>query len=82
MFQVALIDPGSYRQTETIVQAETRGRGTLEVLDLKDVDESDDFYAAKQPAKTLAPAASATSSVADASEGLSKKLSAASVAEG
>ncbi|XP_065174933.1 ribosome maturation protein SBDS-like [Sycon ciliatum] len=57
---IGFIDPGSYRQAEAIVQADTRGRGVLEVLNLKDVDESDDFYAppGKQTAGK-APAASA-----------------------
>lgn len=80
--QVVLIDPGSYRQAESIVQSETRGRGTLEILSLKDVDESDDFYAAlaKPAAKSPAAAASGAAAAA-AAEGQDEPGAAASVEE-
>lgn len=36
---VSLIDPGSYRQIEQVISAETRGQGNVEVLSLKEMKE-------------------------------------------
>ena len=36
------MDPGCYRVVEEVVREETRGRGTLEVLSLKEVVEEDE----------------------------------------
>lgn len=41
--QVCLIDPGCYREVDEVVRAETKGRGTVEVLSLKDVEEGDEM---------------------------------------
>lgn len=40
--QVSLIDPGCYRNLDEILQKETKGRGTLEMLSLKDVEEGEE----------------------------------------
>ncbi|XP_021954701.1 ribosome maturation protein SBDS [Folsomia candida] len=37
-----LIDPGYYRQLDEIMQAETKGQGRLEVLSLKEVNDSEE----------------------------------------
>ncbi|XP_077995266.1 ribosome maturation protein SBDS-like [Glandiceps talaboti] len=39
---VILIDPGVYRELDDVVKSGTRGRGTIEVLSLKDVEEGDE----------------------------------------
>jgi len=39
---VCLIDPGYYREMDELVRAETKGKGTLELLSLKDVQEGDE----------------------------------------
>lgn len=36
------MDPGCYRAVEEVVREETRGRGTLEVLSLKEMVEEDE----------------------------------------
>lgn len=36
------MDPGCYRAVEEVVREETRGRGTLEVLSLKEMAEEDE----------------------------------------
>ncbi len=41
--QVCLIDPGCYREVDEVVRAETRGKGSVEVLNLKDVEEGDEM---------------------------------------
>ena len=41
--QVCLIDPGSFRQVDEVVRSETKGKGTVEVLSLKDVGEGDEI---------------------------------------
>lgn len=42
MFQVCLIDPGCFRGIDELIRSETKGKGTLEVLSLKDVEEGDE----------------------------------------
>uniref|UniRef100_A0A3Q2PZU8 Ribosome maturation protein SBDS n=1 Tax=Fundulus heteroclitus TaxID=8078 RepID=A0A3Q2PZU8_FUNHE len=39
---VCLVDPGCYREIDELINCETKGRGTLEVLSLKDVEEGDE----------------------------------------
>jgi len=39
---VFLVDPGTYRELDQLVRSETKGRGRLEVLDLKEVAEGDE----------------------------------------
>ena len=39
---MCLIDPGAYRIVDDTVRAETKGRGSVEVLSLKDVEEGDE----------------------------------------
>ena len=36
------MDPGCYRAVEEVVREETRGRGTLEVLSVKEVADEDE----------------------------------------
>lgn len=43
MFQVCLIDPGCFRGIDELIRSETKGKGTLEVLSLKDVEEGDEM---------------------------------------
>lgn len=40
---VCLIDPGCFREIDEIVRKETKGRGSVEVLSLKDVEEGDEM---------------------------------------
>ena len=40
--QIVLIDPGCYRQMDSLISQETRGKGKLEVLSLKDVEEREE----------------------------------------
>lgn len=40
---VCLVDPGHYRQLEEEVRGGTKGKGTMEVLSLKDVEEGDEL---------------------------------------
>lgn len=40
---MCLIDPGRYREIEDLVRNETKGRGSVEVLSLKDVEEGDEM---------------------------------------
>jgi ribosome maturation protein SDO1 len=39
---VCLIDPGAFRTIDDCVRSETKGKGTVEVLSLKDVEEGED----------------------------------------
>ncbi|XP_064425078.1 ribosome maturation protein SBDS [Latimeria chalumnae] len=39
---VCLIDPGYFRDIDELIRSETKGKGTLEVLSLKDVEEGDE----------------------------------------
>lgn len=38
-----MIDPGYYREIDELVRSETKGRGTVEVLSLKEVEEGDEM---------------------------------------
>lgn len=40
--QICLIDPGSIRGIDDLVREETKGRGSVEVLSLKDVEEGEE----------------------------------------
>lgn len=42
IFQVCLIDPGCFREIDELIRSESKGKGTLEVLSLKDVEEGDE----------------------------------------
>lgn len=44
MFQVCLIDPGCFREIDELIKKETKGKGSLEVLSLKDVEEGDEKF--------------------------------------
>ncbi|XP_056467164.1 ribosome maturation protein SBDS-like [Gadus chalcogrammus] len=39
---VCLVDPGCFREIDELIRCETKGRGSLEVLNLKDVEEGDE----------------------------------------
>ncbi|XP_051965638.1 ribosome maturation protein SBDS [Xyrauchen texanus] len=39
---VCLIDPGCFREIDELIRCETKGKGALEVLSLKDVEEGDE----------------------------------------
>ncbi|NXY08760.1 SBDS protein, partial [Pteruthius melanotis] len=39
---VCLIDPGCFREIDELIRSETKGKGSLEVLNLKDVEEGDE----------------------------------------
>ncbi|XP_010900947.1 ribosome maturation protein SBDS [Esox lucius] len=39
---VCLVDPGCYREMDELIRCETKGKGSLEVLSLKDVEEGDE----------------------------------------
>ncbi|XP_061103846.1 ribosome maturation protein SBDS [Conger conger] len=39
---VCLIDPGCYREIDELIRCETKGKGSVEVLSLKDVEEGDE----------------------------------------
>ncbi|XP_027854953.1 ribosome maturation protein SBDS [Xiphophorus couchianus] len=39
---VVLVDPGCFREIDELIRCETKGRGSLEVLSLKDVEEGDE----------------------------------------
>ena len=41
-FQIILIDPGCYREIDELLRTETKGKGHLEVLSLKEVEEGDE----------------------------------------
>jgi hypothetical protein len=41
-FQIFLIDPGTFRAIDELLQSETKGKGRLETLSLKDVEEGDE----------------------------------------
>ncbi|KAG3259744.1 SBDS, ribosome maturation factor [Ictidomys tridecemlineatus] len=41
---VCLIDPGCFREIDELIQKETKGKGSLEVLNLKDVEEGDEKF--------------------------------------
>ncbi|XP_029817091.1 coiled-coil domain-containing protein 183 [Manacus vitellinus] len=39
---VCLVDPGCFREIDELIRSETKGKGSLEVLSLKDVEEGDE----------------------------------------
>ena len=39
----SLIDPGHYREVDEIVRTETKGHGSLEVLDLKEIKDGEEI---------------------------------------
>nr|XP_042713728.1 ribosome maturation protein SBDS isoform X3 [Chrysemys picta bellii] len=41
---VCLIDPGCFREIDELIRCETKGKGSLEVLSLKDVEEGDEKF--------------------------------------
>nr|XP_057936606.1 ribosome maturation protein SBDS [Doryrhamphus excisus] len=41
---VCLVDPGCFREMDELIRCETKGRGCLEVLCLKDVEEGDEKF--------------------------------------
>lgn len=41
---VCLVDPGCFREIDELIRCETKGRGSLEVLSLKDVEEGDEKF--------------------------------------
>ncbi|XP_076002702.1 ribosome maturation protein SBDS isoform X2 [Genypterus blacodes] len=41
---VCLVDPGCFREIDELIRCETKGRGTLEVLCLRDVEEGDEKF--------------------------------------
>lgn len=40
---MCLIDPGKYREVDEVVSKETRGQGTMELLDLKSFREGEEL---------------------------------------
>lgn len=38
---VCLVDPGSYRAIDEVVQSETKGRGAVNIIETRAVDDSD-----------------------------------------
>ncbi|CAL8348557.1 unnamed protein product [Arctogadus glacialis] len=42
LLMVCLVDPGCFREIDELIRCETKGRGSLEVLNLKDVEEGDE----------------------------------------
>ena len=42
VLQVVLVDPGRLRDLEDILRSDTKGKGRLEVLTLKDIEEGDE----------------------------------------
>ena len=38
-----MIDPGYYREIDEVVRRDTKGRGIVEVLSLKEVEEGDEM---------------------------------------
>ncbi|KAL4681387.1 hypothetical protein H8959_006864 [Pygathrix nigripes] len=54
---VCLIDPGCFREIDELIKKETKGKGSLEVLNLKDVEEGDEKFerhpSISSPLKTL-----------------------------
>ena len=42
VLQVVLVDPGCYRELEEVVRTDTRGKGKVEMLDLKAITEGEE----------------------------------------
>ena len=43
IFQVILVDPGCFREIDDLVRSDTKGKGHLEVISLKDIEEGDEM---------------------------------------
>lgn len=41
-YQVILVDPGCYREVSDLVNAETKGKGQVEMVSLKEVEEGEE----------------------------------------
>lgn len=41
-FQIFLIDPGCFREIDELVRQDTKGKGHLEVVSLKDVNDEEE----------------------------------------
>lgn len=41
-FQIFLIDPGCFREIDELILSDTKGKGHLEVVSLKDVNEEEE----------------------------------------
>ena len=39
---MALVDPGCFRLIDEVVRTDSKGRGSVEVLSLKDIEEGDE----------------------------------------
>ena len=44
LLQVVLIDPGVYREVSQIVEKDSRGKGHLEIVSLKDVKDDEEKF--------------------------------------
>ena len=42
IFQVILVDPGVYREITDLVSAETKGKGQVDMMSLKEVEEGEE----------------------------------------
>ena len=42
--QVILVDPGVYREVNDLVSSETKGKGQVDMLSLKEVEEGEEKY--------------------------------------
>ena len=42
--QVLLVDPGTFREVDESVRAETKGAGTVEVVSVREVKEGDELF--------------------------------------
>lgn len=50
---MCLIDPGCFREIDELIKKETKGKGSLEVLSLKDVEEGDEKFEWHSPTPQL-----------------------------
>lgn len=41
-FQIFLIDPGCFREIDELIRSDTKGKGHLEVVSLKDVNDEEE----------------------------------------
>ena len=42
--QIALVDPGKYRQINELLQAELKGKGQVEIMNLREKEEGDEKF--------------------------------------
>ena len=42
--QIALVDPGNYRQINELLQSESKGKGQLEIMNLREKEEGDEKF--------------------------------------